>query len=206
MSDGDSPKKEAGAGTDLTRRQMIVVTAGAIAVAPLLADTPLAAIAQATGAAAGKFLTKEEFALLDELTEMIIPTDEHSPGARAAKCAAYIDSRLAEAFEDDRRIRFREGLKSVDMLSHTMNGHPFVEASEAERTAVLTKMAENESTPKTPEDKFFNELKDQTVHAYYTSEIGIHKEMEYKGNSLLQEYVGTDVSGHPALESAKASK
>ena len=32
------------------------------------------------------------------------------------------------------------------------------------------------------------------VGAYYSSDIGIHKEMEYKGNTILQEYAGTDVS------------
>ena len=38
--------------------------------------------------------------MLDELTEIIIPTDSHSPGAKAAKVAVYIDKSLAEAFEE----------------------------------------------------------------------------------------------------------
>jgi hypothetical protein len=41
---------------------------------------------------------------------------------------------------------------------------------------------------------FFAELKGHVVHAYYTSEIGIKQEMEYKGNTYLAEFVGTDVS------------
>ena len=45
---------------------------------------------------------------------MIIPTDEHSPGARAAKVAAYIDFRLAEAWEEKDRTDWRDGLKRVD--------------------------------------------------------------------------------------------
>ena len=32
------------------------------------------------------------------------------------------------------------------------------------------------------------------MHAYYTSEIGIKQDMDYKGNSYLAEFVGTDVS------------
>ncbi len=190
---------------ELTRRQMIVVTA-AIAATPLLTETSVGAFVQKVAGPGAKFLTKEEFAMLDELMEMIIPTDEHSPGARAAKCADYIDGWLAENFDDDVRTKFREGLKSVDALSHQMNGHTFMQATEPERLAVLTKLAENEASPKTPEDKFFDTLKDRTVHAYYTSDIGIHKEMEYKGNTLQQEYAGTDVSGHPALEGVKSSK
>ncbi len=197
---GDRPAGE------LTRRQMIVVTAGAIAASPLLSETSVGALVQKAAGPGGKFLTKEEFAMLDELTEMIIPTDEHSPGAHAAKCADYIDGWLAKNFDDDVRTKFREGLKSVDALSHQMNGHTFMQATEPERLAVLTKLAEHEADPKTPEDKFFDALKDRTVHAYYTSDIGIHKEMEYKGNTLQQEYSGIDVSGHPALEGVKSSK
>jgi hypothetical protein len=177
----------------LTRRQMIISSAGAIAASSVLADTSVAALVQAASGGP-KFFTKDEFAMVDELTEMIIPTDEHSPGARAAKCAAYIDARLAEAFDEEPGTLWREGLKAIDTMSQSVNGHRFLESSEAERTAVLTKMASAEREPKTPEEKFFGELKSRTVHAYYTSDIGIHKEMEYKGNTLLQEYVGTDVS------------
>jgi len=31
------------------------------------------------------------------------------------------------------------------------------------------------------------------VRAYYSSKIGIHQEMEYKGNVLLNEFVGFPV-------------
>jgi hypothetical protein len=53
-------------------------------------------------------------------------------------------------------------------------------------------MAANEKEPKTEEEKFFRELKSTTIHGYYTSEIGIHQEMEYKGNVLQQEYAGEE--------------
>ena len=55
--------------------------------------------------------------MLDELTEIVIPADDHSPGARAAGVAAYIDSRAAEAFEQKDRDKWRNGLKLVDDLS-----------------------------------------------------------------------------------------
>jgi hypothetical protein len=172
---------------------MIVASAGTLAASSVLSDQAVAAIVQ-VASGGPKFFTKDELAMVDELTELIIPTDEHSPGARAAGCAGYIDGRLAEAFEDEPRTLWREGLKAIDTASQSLNGHRFLESSEAERTAVLTKIAAAEHEPKTPEEKFFVELKSRTVQAYYTSEIGIHKEMEYKGNTMLQEYVGTDVS------------
>ena len=55
-------------------------------------------------------------------------------------------------------------------------------------------MAAKEQRPTTEEEKFFGELKDARRARPTTSKIGIHKEMEYKGNVLLEEYAGTDVS------------
>src|SRR5207245_7052347 len=84
------------------------------------------------------FFTGDEFALVDELSEMIIPSDEHSPGARAAKVAAYIDARLAEAFEETEKTNWREGLKLVEQMSHETKGKSFLESSLDHRMARLT--------------------------------------------------------------------
>ena len=175
---------------ELSRRDLLKLGAAATLTASLgvgesLAQTP------AQVPAGPVFFTPQEFALVDELSEMIIPTDEHSPGARAAKVAAYLDSRLPEWEE---REQWREGLKLVEQLSQKAHGKPFLESSSDERTAVLTRMAQNEGKPQKPEEVFFAELKAKVVHAYYTSEVGIKQEMEYKGNSYLAEFVGTDIS------------
>jgi gluconate 2-dehydrogenase gamma chain len=140
-----------------------------------------------------KFFTPAEFAMVDELTELVIPADDHSPGAREANVAAYIDARLAEAFEPQWPEKWRAGLQAVDAFSRKMNDHAFMESSPRERMAVMSRLAENEKHPETPEQVFFGELKAATAHAYYTSKIGIHQEMEYKGNTMLQEFVGYEV-------------
>jgi hypothetical protein len=168
---------------EIDRRDLIRIGAGAVLAVPAafaVTDAP-------------KFFTSAEFAMLDELTETIIPSDDHSPGARAAQVAAYIDARVAEAFEAKERDDWRNGLKLVDELSRKMHGHAFMEAGPGERVAVLTRMAKNEMKPKTPEENFFRELKHATARAYYTSKIGLHQEMEYKGNVMLQEFVGYEV-------------
>src|SRR5215210_1084797 len=172
---------------DLSRRDLIKLGAAATVAASLGVRDSLA---QPTAPA---FFTPEEFALVDKLSEMIIPTDEHSPGARAAKVASYIDSRLAEAWEDKDRTNWREGLKMVEQRSRDASGKPFLQSSPDERLAILTRISQNESTPQNAEHLFFSELKSRVVHAYYTSEIGIRQEMEYKGNSYLAEFVGFDV-------------
>ncbi len=177
------------------RREMMKLAAGAI-IAPALPQTGPKNRRPPAGAqtSAHRFFTPDEFAMVDELSELIIPTDEHSPGARAAKVAEYIDRRLAESFGDEPKLQWREGLKQVDQISVEMNGRPFMQSSQDQRVAVLTRMARDESNPERPEEKFFVELKSRVARAYYTSKIGIHDELEYKGNTYLREFAGIDVS------------
>jgi len=169
---------------EINRRDLIKLGAGAALAAP-------AAAFATTGRS--EFFTPGEFATLDELTEILIPADSHSPGARAAKVAAYIDRSVAQAFENKERDDWRSGLKLVEELSHKMNHRAFMESTPGERVAIVAVMAKNETHPKTPEEVFFGKLKHATVWAYYTSEIGIHQEMEYKGNVMLQQFVGYEL-------------
>ena len=142
-----------------------------------------------------KFFTPEEFALVDELTDMIIPTDAQSGGARAAGVAAYIDSRMADAFEPEQGVRWRTGLQAVEALSHEMHGKAFLESTPEQRLALLTRMAAGESNPKTPVEGFFKEIKGATIGAYYTSKVGIHDDQQYKGNVVQTgEYAGLDAT------------
>ena len=175
---------------ELSRRDMIAATAAAL-VTPLLpggaATTPVAV------GLPGKFLTAAEFATLDELAELIIPADDHSPGARAAGVAGYIDGRLAESLEPDWQAQWRSGLQAVDGLSRELNGKPFLESTPEQRVTVLTRMAGGEQDPKTAPERFFKELKWRTVRAYYTSKIGVHLDQEYKGNVYQRgEFAGYD--------------
>lgn len=186
----------------LSRRELIKGTATMLIAAPLIGLSDAQAASQSTGAKANPqtqtkapvFFTKEEFALVDELTEIIIPTDDHSPGARAAKVAAYIDSRLAESFTEEPKQLWRKGLQQIEALSQEMNKSAFLKATPEQRIALLTRISKNEMDPQTPEETFFKELKGRTVQAYYSSKIGIHDEMQYKGNTYLKQFVGYDAT------------
>ncbi len=216
-----------------SRREVLKGTAAAAIASQLLLGDVLAQKAERQGrrvAARPRFFTASEFAMLDELTEMIIPTDEHSPGARAAGVAAYLDRRIAEtdpAVAEHARERktWREGLRLVERISQEMHGKGFMGGTGEQRLGVLTRMAEQEPRPKParepipprPEEQpqqqpqvkpveatsarksegeFFVFLKAQTARAYYTSRIGLHQELEYKGNKYLREFVGYDVEGN----------
>lgn len=251
-------RAEANSEIAVTRRNLLKGAAGAVVAAPLMLDEAVAqrrpgrargrGAAAAPGGTAGKrprFFSPAEFALLDELTEMIIPTDDHSPGARAAGVATYLDRRVAEgspAMREYAELRqtWRNGLQLIDRVAQDMHGKLFMAVTPEQRVAVLTRLAEQEPQPAPPrqpnppsegqqpvgptqapgqpgqiyqqgaqnnpeqrapggtrksEGDFFTFLKTQIARAYYTSEIGIHKELEYKGNQYLQEFVGYDMSG-----------
>jgi hypothetical protein len=178
----------------LSRRELMALGAAAVVTARCGGTPPPAESAGAatatTPSAAQTYLTPAERAMVDELSELIIPTDAHSPGARAAGVAAFIDRSLAEAFEDAVRTTWREGLRGIDGLSERLHGKPFMETSPDQRVAVLTTIAANEAKPTKPEEEFFVELKSRVAWAYYTSEIGLKQELEYKGNVFQATFAG----------------
>ena len=76
---------------DLSRRDVFRLTAGAVVASQV---TALGSVIAASG---HTFFTDAEYALVDELTDILIPADDHSPGARAAAAANFIDAQLASS-------------------------------------------------------------------------------------------------------------
>ncbi len=142
--------------------------------------------------ATGRFFSPAQHAYVEELSETIIPADSHSGGAKAAKVADYIDQRLRESQDEEEKAMWHEGIRLVDLMSRHFHGKSFVESSGDERIQVLEVLSDNNEMHELPEVRFFQALKHMTTQGYYTSKIGIHDELEYKGNRILQEYVGCD--------------
>jgi len=174
----------------ISRRKMIQATAATAAAAalPAFPKSP-------TPNPKPLFFTPAEFALVDEMSDMIIPTDQQSAGARAAGVAAFIDARLAESFEKDQPERWRAGIKAVEALSREMHGKTFMASTPEQRLSLLTRIAAVESDPKSDAEKFFGVIKSSTIRTYYTSKIGIHDDQQYKGNVIQPgEYAGFDAT------------
>jgi Gluconate 2-dehydrogenase subunit 3 len=189
--------------TDLTRRdalKTLVAGIGAVTVIPLspadVAEAAQKALAKRqAGAAAPKLFTPAQHRTVDVLSELIIPADERSPGAKAAQVADYIDFVLSESPADAQTL-WTEGLAALDAASTAQHGKAFADSTPEQQTALLTDIAKNEFNPTTPLEKFFREAKGRTIFGYYTSKIGIHEELKYKGNQFLPEFVGCDHPEH----------
>jgi Gluconate 2-dehydrogenase subunit 3 len=137
-----------------------------------------------------RFFTPAQHTLIEELSETIIPADSHSGGAKAAKVADFIEQTVRESTDDRQKAIWREGLRLMESMSQHYHGKSFVDASTDEKIAVLKVLSDNEQMSELPEVQLFRELKRLTLHGYYTSKIGIHDELEYKGNRVLMEFVG----------------
>ena len=136
-----------------------------------------------------KFFTEAENKTITEMSERIIPADDHSPGATAAGVPAYIDLIVSESTEITKQ-NWRDGLAAVDKMSREKFGKAFADTTPDQQTDLLKVISKNERSPETPEERFFRTIKYATVDGYYTSEIGIKKELRYKGNAYLKEFTG----------------
>ncbi len=179
----------------VSRRSALKVlgaTAGTAALVPWLSDEGLLAFTQIQASKAQPkllVLSGAQYATVEALVETIIPADDRSPGAKEARVADYIDLLLSES-DDDLKLQWLGGLAELNEEAQAQFGRPYARLTAAQMEALLTKISRNEKEPQTPVETFFAMAKTATIHGYYTSEIGIHKELRYKGNQMLAEFVG----------------
>ncbi len=127
-----------------------------------------------------QFFTPAQNELVDQLAEMIIPADAHSPGAHAAQVSLFADLMVATS-EDAVKAQWQEGLRLFQEA-----------AAKSSLAEALALAAAHEEHPTTDLERFFTTLKAITASGYYTSEIGIHKDLEYIGNTYLDSFPGCD--------------
>ena len=135
-----------------------------------------------------RFFTEKENELLDQLMEMIIPADAHSPGAHAAQVSLFADLMVATSGENVQK-QWREGLERMRE-----------EAARSSLSVALAKSAVHEGQPTSDFERFFGRLKQMTVNGYYTSAIGIHQDLEYQGNTYLSAFPGCAIKKIAAID------
>ncbi|MCM3902648.1 MAG: gluconate 2-dehydrogenase subunit 3 family protein [Pyrinomonadaceae bacterium] len=145
--------------------------------------------ASVPAAEAGRFFNPKEMETIAAISDLIIPTDEHSPGARAAGVPGFIDLMVSESSNEVKAL-WRDGLMAVDRMSELQFSAPFSRAGQEQQISLLKAISRNERRPNTIEERFFIAIKSLTVDGYYTSPIGIHQDLRYKGNAYLKDFVG----------------
>lgn len=194
---------------ELNRRKLLALAGGSLAsvvTSPVIAQKrphgPVQSPRQGRSAAKPAematpdrlFFSAHEFATLEEIAEMIVPADTVSGGAKAARVPEFIDERLSESLDTDFRQSWRNDLAEIDRVSRLAFAKTFRNGTFAERARLLDWISRNESNPKEPAEYAFGTIKWQVTFAYYKTRIGVHDDLGYLGNVLLDEFLGTDVS------------
>jgi gluconate 2-dehydrogenase gamma chain len=135
-----------------------------------------------------KALNAHEYATLERLSGLILPADEHSPGAVEAGAAAFIDFLCAAS--DEMLAIYSGGIAWLDdAMRRRADGKDFLGAAAAEQTALLDLIAwrKNQSPELNPGIYFFTWARRMVADAYYTSPIGF-KELGYMGNTAMASF------------------
>ncbi|HEX4773798.1 MAG TPA: gluconate 2-dehydrogenase subunit 3 family protein [Bryobacteraceae bacterium] len=144
-----------------------------------------------------RFLTKSEYQLTSELCEIVIPTDDQSPGAKQAGVPWFIDTVLLYA-NNERKGAWRTGLSDIDAVAVRLKGDSFLRCSEADRLQVVQKLAQDEEDTTSREGQFFGELKALAIEGFCLSDLGMTQYLHYRGNVALAEFPGcapTSITG-----------
>jgi gluconate 2-dehydrogenase gamma chain len=118
-----------------------------------------------------QFFTAAEYAMVERLTEIIIPSDE-TPGAKEAGVAEFIDFMVAT--DPEPQYPFRVGLTWLNAHAEQTNGKRFVELTPEQQTSLLEPLGFKDKARPGVESgvRFFNLMREFTVTGFYTSEIG----------------------------------
>ena len=187
----------------ICRREMVkIIALGPATFLPLLPLGDTLASAQTRSAPKKsvpwkpKVFTEVQNQLVITIAELIIPETE-TPGARAAKANEHIDLVLSEETPEVQRP-FLDGLAWINQKSNQLYKSDFLKLSAEQQVATLTLISDRKNLR--PGDEighdFFLEIRQRTVFAYYTSEIGIHEELTYKGKQVLDRWVGCPHPDH----------
>jgi gluconate 2-dehydrogenase gamma chain len=136
-----------------------------------------AALQVKPAAYAPQFFTPGEYAMVERLTEIIIPSDT-TPGAKEAGVAEFIDFMVAS---DSAEVQypFRMGLGWLNAQSERSLGKKFMELTQGEQTSLLEPLGFKDKARPGEEDgrKFFALMREYTVTGFYTTQIG-YKELD----------------------------
>jgi gluconate 2-dehydrogenase gamma chain len=131
------------------------------------------------------FFNAGEYALMERLTGLIIPTDD-TPGAREAGVSEFID--LMVSRDLDLQRDFRNGLSWLNTYSKKTRGKTFLMLSPDQQTSLLEPLAYRKRfrAGEKRGREFFSLVREYTVMGFYTSEVGL-KELDFPGLKFYAE-------------------
>jgi hypothetical protein len=138
-----------------------------------------------------KFFNAHQYQTLQKLCQTIIPPDDRGAGAIEAGGPEFIDLLTNENI--DYQLMLGGGLLWLDATCTDRYGKTYSDATPAQQTEILDLIAyrRNGELDESLSQgvAFFALLRNLTVDAYFTSEIGIN-DLQYQGNTFVKEFPG----------------
>lgn len=126
------------------------------------------------------------------LSDLIIPETD-TPGAKAAQVNRFIDL-LLDAESAETQQQYTEALSWLDGYCLSHHSKPFTALDAPEQSSVLTLLTYPAETPDLKRGvELFGIIKSSIVQAYYTSEIGLIRELRYQTNPYQPNFPGCDI-------------
>lgn len=140
-----------------------------------------------------KALTAHEADLLDRIAELLVPSDEHGPGATEAMAVRYIDRALAGALSDQREA-YRVGLEALERYAKQTRGAAFLQLPETKQISLLIDVESGTATGANvgfagSSAQFFGLVRGHVMQ-------GTFGDPYYGGN---EGFVGWDLLGYPGV-------
>ncbi len=136
-----------------------------------------------------RFFDQSDYQTISRIADLIIPETD-TPGAIGAGVPAFID--IVVARDTDQQLVVADGLRWLDVEAARIGGGKrFLELSEQQQVSILEPLCEAHDADKTNRARnvqFFGLMKSLTADGYYTSQIGLMNELQYKGNKVLSSY------------------
>ncbi len=144
---------------------------------------------------APQFFTAGEYAMVERLTEIIIPSDT-SPGAKEAGVAEFVDFMVAS--DPSAQYPFRLGLAWLNAHSERKEGKKFLELTLEQQNSLLEPLGFKDKARPGEEDGrvFFKLIREYAVTGFYTSEIG-YKELDNPALKFYSESPACPHKGDP---------
>jgi hypothetical protein len=132
---------------------------------------------------AGLNFSPDDIAFLDEVGDTIIPRTD-TPGAKDAKIGEFMHTIVRDCYDEKQQPIFVDGMGKLNLASKQKNGQYFMDASPAERKALLIDLDKEQmayTAKKKPEDPphYFRMMKELTIWGYFTSEPGATQALRY---------------------------
>ncbi|MEO7158170.1 MAG: gluconate 2-dehydrogenase subunit 3 family protein [Vicinamibacterales bacterium] len=136
-----------------------------------------------------KFFTANEFTVVRELADIIIPRDERSGSATDAGVPEFMDFMMID--QPTRQVAMRGGLAWLDVECQQRFDKTFLNCTAAERTAVLDDIAwPSRAKPELAHGvAFFSNFRDLTASGFWTTKMGID-DLQFLGNRSVARWNG----------------